>query len=213
MRANVSVYKNCSFLYRPESFYEGEWAMDQYNIVFEGTISDGYGAEEVKRNLAALFKVDQKSVERLFAKQPVVLKKDMDYDSAMKYQRALQKAGAICKIQAAILDKSALFVEEAAPVQNTYQLVEQAVPAALPKQTPHSVIEGVVNSNPELITEKPAEDKTSKGLGDIIAGVVLIGIGFVLGGSIFLGNADTLDIIFDCIGLFLIGKGLYRMLR
>ena len=98
-------------------------------------------------------------------------------------------------------------------MQNTNQRVEQAVPPPLPNQTPHGVIEGVVSSNPELITEKPSEDKTSKGLGDIIAGVVLIGIGFVLGGSIFLGNADTLDIIFDCIGLFLIGKGLYKMFR
>ena len=187
--------------------------MEQYNIVFEGTISDGYGTEEVKRNLADLFKVDEKRVERFFAKQPVVLKKDMDYDSAMKYQRDLQKAGALCKIQATVGDRSALFIEEAAPVQNSNQRVEQAVPPALPKQTPQSVIEGVASSNPELITENPSEDKTSKGFVDIIAGGVLIGIGFVMGGSIFLGNADTLDILFDCIGLFLIGKGLYKMFR
>jgi hypothetical protein len=157
--------------------------------------------------------VDEKRVERLFAKQPVVLKKDMDYDSAIKYQMALQEAGALCKIQAGAGDSSALFVEEAAPVQNTNQRVEQTVPPALPKQTPHSVIDGVINSNAELITENPSEDKTSRGFVDIIAGSVLIGIGFVMGGSVFLGNADTLDILFDCIGLFLIGKGLYKMFR
>jgi len=192
---------------------KGELVVDQYNLVFEGTISDGYGTEEVKRNLADLFKVDDKRVEQFFAKQPVVLKKDMDYDSAMKYQRVLQKAGAICKIQAAVLDNSALYIEEAAPVPNTNQRAEQAVSPALPKQTPHSVLEGLVSSNPELVTEKASEDKTSKGFADIIAGGVLIGIGFVMGGSIFLGNADTLDIFFDCIGLFLIGKGLYKMFR
>jgi hypothetical protein len=43
----------------------------------------------------------------------------------------------------------------------------------------------------------------------IIAGVVLIGIGFAIGDSIFLGNFGVLSILFDGLGLFWIGKGIY----
>jgi len=47
----------------------------------------------------------------------------------------------------------------------------------------------------------------------IIAGIVLIGIGFALGDSIFLGNFGLLSILFDGLGLFWIGKGLYSIWR
>ena len=41
---------------------------------------------------------------------------------------------------------------------------------------------------------------------------VLIGIGLVWGGSIFLGTADALDIFFDGLGIFWIVKGIYKMI-
>jgi hypothetical protein len=47
----------------------------------------------------------------------------------------------------------------------------------------------------------------------IIAGVILIGIGFALGDSIFLGNFGILSILFDGLGLFWIGKGIFHIWR
>lgn len=47
----------------------------------------------------------------------------------------------------------------------------------------------------------------------IIAGGVLIGIGFAMGDSIFLGNFNILSIFFDGLGLFWIGKGVLRLWR
>lgn len=47
----------------------------------------------------------------------------------------------------------------------------------------------------------------------IIAGVILIGIGFALGDSIFLGNFGILSILFDGLGLFWIGKGIFHIRR
>jgi len=44
-------------------------------------------------------------------------------------------------------------------------------------------------------------------MGNIIAGVVLIGIGFVLDSSIFFGDFTLFNIFFDGLGLFFIGKG------
>jgi hypothetical protein len=48
---------------------------------------------------------------------------------------------------------------------------------------------------------------------DIIAGVVLIGIGFAFGGSVFLGDFSPLNIFFDGLGVFFIIKGLVRVLK
>ena len=47
----------------------------------------------------------------------------------------------------------------------------------------------------------------------IIAGVILIGIGFALGDSIFLGNFGILSILFDGLGLIWIGKGIFHIRR
>lgn len=43
---------------------------------------------------------------------------------------------------------------------------------------------------------------------DIIAGVVLIGIGLAFGGSIFLGDFSLFNLFFDGLGTFFIIKGL-----
>lgn len=47
---------------------------------------------------------------------------------------------------------------------------------------------------------------------DIVWGVVIIGIGLAMGGSIFLGQFTLFNFIFDGLGLFFIGKGAFGML-
>jgi hypothetical protein len=66
----------------------------------------------------------------------------------------------------------------------------------------------------ESVANKEKKPKKGiKGLGDIISGVVLIGIGFVVGGSVFMGDATWLDYFFDGLGLFWIGRGIYKMVK
>ena len=48
---------------------------------------------------------------------------------------------------------------------------------------------------------------------EIVSGVVLIGIGFALGGSVFLGNFDPFNILFDGLGTFFIINGAMAMYR
>jgi len=50
-------------------------------------------------------------------------------------------------------------------------------------------------------------------MGNIIAGVVLIAIGLVMGGSIFLGDFSLLNIIFDGLGIFFIIRGVIQIVR
>jgi hypothetical protein len=48
---------------------------------------------------------------------------------------------------------------------------------------------------------------------DIFWGAVIIGIGLVMGGSIFLGDFDPVSIFFDALGIFFIGKGVLSMMK
>ncbi|MGH7753069.1 MAG: hypothetical protein ACREN5_09650 [Gemmatimonadales bacterium] len=48
---------------------------------------------------------------------------------------------------------------------------------------------------------------------DIIAGLILIGIGFAFGGSIFLGDVSAPSLIFDGLGIFWIIKGAVKIAK
>ena len=51
----------------------------------------------------------------------------------------------------------------------------------------------------------------SAGMKSIVSGVVLIGIGLAMGGSIFSGDASLIDWGFDILGLVLIGRGVLTL--
>ena len=177
--------------------------MDQYQLVFNGTISDGREINEVKRNLASLFKTDAAKIDRLFANLPIVVKRDVDYDGALKYQRVLRKAGAICQVEETTQFAAAPAVEKAAdPPPMTYK----------PDSLNATEVDYIPESQPAATEEKKPKEGI-KGLGDIISGVVLIGIGFVVGGSVFMGDATWLDYLFDGLGIFWIARGIYKMVK
>lgn len=48
---------------------------------------------------------------------------------------------------------------------------------------------------------------------DLIAGIVLIAIGFIWTGSVFLGDFSLWNILFDGLGVFFIVRGLITMNR
>lgn len=179
---------------------EGNPIMKQFNVVFEGAVSGGHKVEEVKKNLVTLFKADEKKIDQLFKASQVVLKRNIDYDQAKKYQAALQRAGAICDVKEVVRD---IGQQAAAPSE----------PPPIPEHTGVHMVGGEVQAAHESEVETQAETKSGSGVRDIIAGVVLIGIGFLFGGSVFLGNPGLLDYFFDGLGLFWIGKGIYRLVR
>lgn len=189
---------NIAFL--PECLQEGIRTMKQYNLVFEGAVSNGRKAEEVKSNLATLFKVDEKKVDHLFTAPAVVIKKNVNYDVAMQYQNALQKAGAICKVTEVIEN-----IDQ--------QAAETPSPPPLPQSSGIQMVGGVTQAAQEADIREYSDQKSKSGVGDIIAGVVLIGIGLAFGGSVFTGNPGVLDYFFDGLGVFWIGKGIYHLVR
>lgn len=48
---------------------------------------------------------------------------------------------------------------------------------------------------------------------NIIWGIVIIAIGLVNGHSVFTGHAEALDYVFDGLGVFFIGLGIFRMIQ
>ncbi len=69
-----------------------------YKLVFDGKITAGQNAQSVKRNLISLFKSDTGQIERLFSSPSFVIKRGINHSTALKYQQALEKAGALCRI-------------------------------------------------------------------------------------------------------------------
>ena len=175
--------------------------MDQYQLVFTGTIAAGRKLPEVKRNLARLFKINDTKVEQMFNSLPVVVKRQVDYDRALKYQQALRKAGAICQVEEVTHFTELAAMEKKTPPPMTYNPASTFIE--------DEEIQRVKTGTYDISPKKEG----IKGLGDILSGVVLIGIGLFFGGSIFMGDPTWLDYVFDGLGLFWICKGFYKMFR
>jgi len=79
---------------------EGRTNGRRYKVTFNGKIVEGRQCEDVKRHLRALLKTEQTKVERLFSNACMVIKQDVDYETALKYLDAFKRAGAICELEA-----------------------------------------------------------------------------------------------------------------
>jgi hypothetical protein len=103
-----------------------------YQLVFRGRLAEGRDAGEVKPKVGALLKTDGDGLERLFSGAAVILKRGIDYQTALSYQRAFDATGARCDIEA--LDTPAARTSPAASAP--------APPEPGPPPLPASVSEG-----------------------------------------------------------------------
>jgi uncharacterized protein YbjQ (UPF0145 family) len=71
----------------------------RYNVVFEGKILPDRDLAGVKRELAAVMKMEAETVERLFSGRPVVLRRGVDAAAGEKFQKSFRAAGAICALR------------------------------------------------------------------------------------------------------------------
>lgn len=71
----------------------------RYRIVFDGALLPGVDLNTAKLNLAALFKSDVSTIERLFNGRPVALKRDLSEADAQTYLQALQNTGVDARIE------------------------------------------------------------------------------------------------------------------
>lgn len=71
----------------------------RYKVTFSGQIAPGQSLDAVKSNIAGLYKVPVERCASMFTGRTVVIKENVDYDTAQKYQKAFSKTGAICQIE------------------------------------------------------------------------------------------------------------------
>lgn len=67
---------------------------NHYRIIFKGEILPGKTSDEVKHQISQKFKLNQNTLEKLFSGRPVLIKKKVDYNTALKYKKIFQDAGA-----------------------------------------------------------------------------------------------------------------------
>ena len=72
----------------------------RFQVCFTGDIEIGFSVDEVKKNLALLFKGDQKKAALFFSGGKKIIKKGVDFQTAEKYQQKLKQVGAVCQIEA-----------------------------------------------------------------------------------------------------------------
>ena len=70
-----------------------------YEVAFSGKISDGADLGEVKARLGGMFKADESKLTQLFSGKRIVIKKNIDKQTAIKFHTALKRAGAECEVR------------------------------------------------------------------------------------------------------------------
>ena len=130
-------------------------AAEMYEVAFSGKIADSADLDKVKANVAQMFKADETKLAHLFSGKRVVIKKDIDQQTALKYQAALTKAGAICEVvnlsenkQSSVEPVESPQVDKA-PVETrvTSSVSSADIPAA-PKTVPLDISADQINDLP-----------------------------------------------------------------
>ena len=172
--------------------------MKQFNVVFGGAVSGGHKVEEVKKNLATLFKADPKKIDQLFETPQVVLKRNIDYDRAMKYQTAFQRAGAICDVEEVIQE---IGQQAAAP----------SGPPPIPQPSDVHMVGGKRQSVHKSAPQAQIHKKNKRGPYLIIFGVVLI---LIRAFSIaFKGSPGFMDLFQGGLGIYLLISGIHTVAK
>jgi len=109
-----------------------------YKVTFNGELIFGADRDQVKANLARLFKSSEATIEKLFNGRTMTIKKNISKQQATNYQQAMEKAGAVAQVSN---------VESQPDIK--------AKPIAEPMGTEESPASGMVNSNIKYYTALP----------------------------------------------------------
>lgn len=71
----------------------------EYRVILTGGLARGQTLPDVQRRIAAAFKTNSAAIERLFTGKPVVIKDHLNQQTALHYRAALERCGAVCRIE------------------------------------------------------------------------------------------------------------------
>lgn len=72
---------------------------NEYRVVFIGELVDPDRRDVVQRNLATLFGTTAGTLDKLFGSNPVVVKKNISREEAVRFRDAIIRCGAFCRIE------------------------------------------------------------------------------------------------------------------
>lgn len=124
---------------------------DTYEVAFSGEIAEGADLEKVKANVAQMFKADAAKLAHLFSGKRVVIKKGIDQQTAMKYQAALTKAGAVCEVANLTTDSEIVESVSAVAVETKSAPAESAVSRPVVSQDVKQEHSGDVPAAPQTV--------------------------------------------------------------
>ncbi len=128
---------------------------ERYDIYFAGQILDGIDPISVRDKLAKLFKADKSTLNLLFSGKAHLIKRDCDHDTALKYKRAMEQAGASPIIKATGLAASS--EEQSTPAANAAQKIAALASAPDERDYQQTVSE---SSSPEKTSESSGEPES-----------------------------------------------------
>lgn len=71
---------------------------ERFDLSYRGLIAPGADPEDTRRRLAAIFKLTEQGLERLFTGKPVIVKRDVDDATAAQFEKIFSNAGAVLTV-------------------------------------------------------------------------------------------------------------------
>ena len=72
---------------------------EHFEVIFRGDVELGRSVLEVKEGLAKLFNAEASRIDQMFSGKPVVIKANLNEETALRYQASLKTVGAFKRHQ------------------------------------------------------------------------------------------------------------------
>ena len=121
-----------------------------FEVAFSGEIIGSENPEDVKARVGKMFNADEAKVAQLFSGNRIVIKKNIDLQTATKYKNALNKAGADCEVRSLTANSESTPARSAtAPVEKPVSAEPAAVAPTEPVPPSETVDYGDVAPPPQ----------------------------------------------------------------
>lgn len=126
-----------------------------FEVAFSGEIRAGENADDVRARVGKIFNADDTKLAHLFSGKTIVIKKNIDQQTAAKYKAALNKAGAECEIRS--MNPAQPVSEPASPSQQSVTQPD-AAPAVAAEPVDYGDIPPPPQTDPLGITAEQIDD-------------------------------------------------------
>ncbi len=72
---------------------------EKYKVVFKGDVSDKVSVFDARKNFAAIFQADKKTLDKMFSGTRIALQRNTDLKTCREYVKKLEKSGILCVIE------------------------------------------------------------------------------------------------------------------